>query len=167
MAGIQTIHLRFCDTNCARFVHYCGLIVNIFEIIFTNLSRNNVYISDPKISRVPSRPGLFPYVQTALGVHVRPSNVRYVVTIGTISIWYVYVTRIVFYYEHNTCDVTFVFAHMYTYHFLMVSNDFTTWRRALVLPMCTPYMQLSNNPKGFSPQCPKFYVHAIFLCWWI
>ena len=36
------------------------------EIIFTNLSRNNVYmyISNPKISRVLSRLGLFLYVQT-------------------------------------------------------------------------------------------------------
>ena len=38
------------------FSLYCGLIINIFEIIFTNLSRNNVYmyISNQKISRVPS-----------------------------------------------------------------------------------------------------------------
>ena len=46
------------------FFHYSGWIINI--------SRNNVYmyISDPKISRVPSRLGLFPYVQTRL-FHVR------------------------------------------------------------------------------------------------
>ena len=39
-----------------QIFHYCGLIINIFEIIFTNLSQNNVYmyISDQKISRVPS-----------------------------------------------------------------------------------------------------------------
>ena len=66
----QTIHCRFCDTNCDRFFHYCGLIINIFEIIFTNDSRNNVsmYISNKKISRVPSQPGLFPYFQTAPGI---------------------------------------------------------------------------------------------------
>ena len=51
--------------DCDRFLHYRGLIINIFCL--------HVYISDPKISRVPSRPGLFPYVQT------RPFHVRYVV----------------------------------------------------------------------------------------
>ena len=33
--------------------------------------------------------------------------------------------------------------------------------------MCTTYMQLFPAiRKDFYPQCPKFYVHAIFFCWW-
>ena len=58
----QTMHRRFCDTNFDRFI-------NIFEIIFINLSQNNVYmcISDQKISSYPSRLGLFPCVRTTPG----------------------------------------------------------------------------------------------------
>ena len=42
-------------------------LINIFEF---NPSQNNVYmyISDQKVSRVPFRLGLFPYVQSAAGV---------------------------------------------------------------------------------------------------
>ena len=60
----QTMHRRVCDTNFDRFI-------NIFEIIFINLSQNNVYmytkISDQKISSYPSRLGLFPRVRTTPG----------------------------------------------------------------------------------------------------
>ena len=62
---------------------YCGLIINIFEIIFTNLSQNNVYIQKytciflTKTIKGSARPGLFSvFLDRAGGTSVRPYMVR-------------------------------------------------------------------------------------------